>query len=137
MGEVIQNLNYWAVIAAAISNFAVGFIWYAPFTFGKSWKKENGFTDEFLQRGNPIKIFGLSLMWSVIWAFNLAMFLADESTTASWGMTAGFLAGFGWVAMGFFIVGLFERKSAKLMLINGGYAAIGLSVMGLILGAWR
>jgi hypothetical protein len=39
--------------------------------------------------------------------------------------------------MGLFIVGLFERRSAKLMLINGGYMTVTLTLMGLIIGAWR
>ena len=38
-------------------------------------------------------------------AINLAMFLADAKTTATWGATAGFLAGFGWIAL--------DRKSAR------------------------
>jgi len=137
MEQAFQHINYWAVIAAAVSNFAIGFLWYSPFLLGKTWGKENGFTQEFLNKGNPVKIFGFSFLWSLVWAFNLAMFLGDEKTDAGWGMTAGFLAGFGWVAMGFFVVGLFERKSAKLMLINGGYATVALTIMGLILGIWR
>ena len=70
-------------------------------------------------------------------AFNLAMFLNDVKTDAAWGATAGFLAGFGWVAMAIFINGQFERKSTRYMLINAGYMTVALTVMGFILGAWR
>lgn len=54
-----------------------------------------------------------------------------------WGATAGFLAGFGWTAMGIGIVSLFERKSRSYLLINGGYLTVALTVMNTILGAWR
>jgi hypothetical protein len=50
---------------------------------------------------------------------------------------AGFLAGFGWAAMGIGIVSLFERRSLSYVLINGGYLTVALTVMGVILGAWR
>jgi Protein of unknown function (DUF1761) len=72
-----------------------------------------------------------------VMAVNLAMFLNDPKTTLAWGATAGFLAGFGWVAMGMGIVALFERRSLKYVLINGGYLTVALTAMGAILGAWR
>lgn len=124
-------------LVATISAFVLGGLWYAPFLFGKAWMKENGFSEEDMEKGNQAKIFGLSFLWSLVMAFNLAMFLSDEKTTVVWGMTAGFLAGFAWVAMGVFVIGLFERKSAKLMMINGGYMTVSFIIMGLILGAWR
>ena len=68
---------------------------------------------------------------------NLAMFLAEPKTTAAWGATAGFLAGFGWVALGIAIVALFERKSWKYIFINAGYMTVAFVLMGLILGTWR
>ena len=70
-------------------------------------------------------------------AVNLAIFLNDPKTTLAWGATAGFLAGFGWVAMGMGIVALFERRSLKYVLINGGYLTVALTAMGAILGGWR
>lgn len=70
-------------------------------------------------------------------AFNLAMFLNDPKTTLAWGATAGFLAGFGWVAMGMGIVSLFERRPFSYVLINGGYLTLALVIMGAILGGWR
>jgi hypothetical protein len=68
---------------------------------------------------------------------NLAMFLNDPKTTAAWGATAGFLAGFGWAALGMGIVSLFERRPWQYLAINGGYLTVALTLMGTILGAWR
>jgi Protein of unknown function (DUF1761) len=87
--------------------------------------------------GNPAKIFGISFLFSLIMAFNLAKFLDSPTTTAAWGATAGFLAGFGWCFMGIGIICLFERKPWSYVLINGGFLTVALTVMGLILGAWR
>ncbi len=99
--------------------------------------KENNFTDEDLKKGNMPRIFGFTFLYSIVMAFNLAMFLNDATTTAGWGAIAGFLAGFGWVALSIFIIGQFERKSTKYMLIHGGYVTVSFVVMGLIIGIWR
>jgi len=98
--------------------------------------KENGLSPDDLKKGTA-RIFGYSFLWSLVMAFNLAMFLNDSKTDTAWGTTAGFLAGFGWVSMSIFIIGLFERKSLRYMLINAGYMTTSFLLMGLILGAWR
>lgn len=131
-----NQINWAAVAVAAVSNFMLGGLWYSPVLFGKAWQKENGLDDESLKKGSG-RVFGFAFLWSVVMSFNLAMFLADEKTDAIWGMSAGFLAGFGWVAMAIFTIGLFERKSTRYMLINAGYMTVSFILMGLILGAWR
>ena len=70
-------------------------------------------------------------------AVNLAMFLNAPATTLAFGAIAGLLAGAGWVATGIGIVALFENRSWKYVLINGGYLTVALTVMGAILGGWR
>jgi Protein of unknown function (DUF1761) len=47
------------------------------------------------------------------------------------------LAGFEWATLGIATIALFERRSAKYILINGGYMTIAFVLMGLIIGAWR
>jgi hypothetical protein len=133
----ISTINWLAVFAAALSTFLLGGLWYSPAMFGSAWMQLNGFTEEQLKSRNMARIFGVSFLWSLVMSFNLAMFLNDPATDLSWGAAAGFLAGFGWVAMAIFILGLFERRSTRLMLINAGYFIASFVIMGLILGAWR
>jgi hypothetical protein len=133
----ISTINWLAVLAAALSTFLLGGIWYSPALFGNSWMRENGFTEEGQKNRNMARIFGFSFLWALIMSVNLAMFLNDPATDLSWGASAGFLAGFGWVAMAIFILGLFEGRSTRLMLINAGYFIVSFVIMGLILGAWR
>ncbi|HEY1242368.1 MAG TPA: DUF1761 domain-containing protein [Bryobacteraceae bacterium] len=131
----LQTLNWWAVLAAAASAFLIGGLWYSPALFGALWKKANGFDNNPPPAG--AKIFAISFVLSLVMALNLAMFLNDPKTTAAWGATAGFLAGFGWVLMGIAIVSSFERRPLSYVLINGGYLTLALVSMGTILGAWR
>ena len=53
-----------------------------------------------LARHSKGRAFGGATICALIMAINLAVFLADEQTTIVWGMTAGALAGGGWVAAG-------------------------------------
>ncbi len=133
----ISTLNWAAILVATLANFLIGGVWYSGLLFGKAWMAENNFSKADLQQGNMPRIFGLTLLFSFVMAFNLAMFLNDAKTTTSWGAMAGFLAGFGWAAMSIFVIGQFERKTTRYMLIHGGYVTISFIVMGLILGGWR
>jgi hypothetical protein len=72
-------------------------------------------------------------------AANLAMFLVDSpamKTDLAWGATAGFLAGI-WTFCAVAIHSLFELKSWRHILINGGYSVVSLTLMGAIIGLWR
>ena len=96
---------------------------------------EFGFTEDVLAKRNMVKVFGLSLFLSFLAAFNLALFLGDTADV-TYGAMAGFFAGIGWVATFLGILYLFEMKSMKAFLINGGYCTLSLTIMGAILGAW-
>jgi hypothetical protein len=131
-----HTLNIWAILAAAVSAFLLGGLWYAPFLFGAVWKKANRFGTGEVPAASG-KTFAISFILSLVMALNLAMFLNDPKTTAAWGATAGFLAGFGWVTMGIGIVALFEQRPPSYVLVNGGYLTVALVLMGAILGVWR
>ena len=133
----MPHINWFAVLAAAVSTFVLGGLWYSPALFGRAWMRVNNLNNEELAKANMAKIFGLAFVFAVVMAANLAAFLAEPKTTATWGATAGFLAGFGWVALGIATISLFERRSAKYVLINGGYMTVAFVLMGLILGTWR
>lgn len=132
-----SSINYFAVLAAALSTFVLGGLWYSPMLFGKAWMRANNFTDSDLQTFSKARMFGWSFVFSLMMALNLAMFLAGPTTNLKWGMAAGTLTGLGWVAMAIAIVGVFENKSWTYILINGGYMTLAFTIMGAIIGAWR
>lgn len=142
----MNTINWIAVLVAGVSSFVVGGIWYSPNLFGRAWMKDNGLTEEQIKKGNKGKIFGWTLIFSLLMAVNLGMFLADspatcpaecaQRTDAAWGATAGFLAGI-WTFCAIAIHSLFELKTWRLILINGLYSLVALTLMGLIIGAWR
>jgi membrane protein YdbS with pleckstrin-like domain len=130
-------INHWAVLAAAIFNMLLGAIWYSPVMFYNGWKAENQLTDEQLKNANQAKMYGISFFLAYLMSYNMAFFLGDANTDWQWGLTAGFLTGFGWAAAIFTCIALFEQRSWKYICINSGYIIIYFSVIGLILGTWR
>jgi hypothetical protein len=128
--------NWIAVLVAGISAFVLGGVWYSPALFGKAWMKENNFTAEDIKSRNKGKVFGLSLLLTLLMAVNLAMYLNTPNINFQLGLLYGLLAGV-WVFCGIAMVALFELKTAKYIFINGGYCFFALGLMGAILGAWR
>lgn len=128
-------VNWLAVIAAAISMFVIGGIWYSPLLFDKPWQRAAGLTSDDIKRGNPAIIFGIGFVLSLLMAANLAFFVAG----VDFGMTVLYsvAAGLGWATFGLAMVALFERRPLPYFLIHGGYLTISFAVMGLILAAWR
>ena len=131
------HINHFAVIVCAISNLALGALWYSPVLFYNAWRKENNLSDEQLKKLNPAKTYGLSFLFSLLISYNLAFFLGDAKTDMVWGATAGFLTGFGFCTLIFAIISLFEMRSWKYIFINCGYIIVYFTIIGLILGAWR
>lgn len=132
----MSTINHLAVFTAAISSFVLGGLWYGP-VFGKAWMQETGLTAETLAKANQAKIYGLAFVWTLLMSYNLAMMLNDPAIGLNEAIMYGSLTGFGFITMGMFVVGLFERRSTKLMLINGGFQTLSMTVIGAILGAWR
>ena len=131
------HINHWAVLVCAGLNLLTGAVWYSPVLFYNAWKTANELGDEKLKTINPVKTYGLTFIGSLVISYNMAFFLGDPTTDWKWGATAGFLAGFGWSAIIFSIVALFEMRSWKYILINCGYIILYFTLVGLILGAWR
>lgn len=130
-------LNYLAILAATVSTFLLGGLWYSPVLFGRAWMKEIGVDPEALGEKEKFGlIMGVSFVLELIMAINLALFIGARGTLA-FGLLAGAAAGFGWVALAFGVTYLFERKSLRLFFINAGYHAVAFTTMGAILGAWR
>ncbi len=134
LATAFQNIHWLSVVVAAFTAFIVGGIWYGPL-FGRAWMTAFGLSEEDLAKRSAPRTFGLSLILSFIAALVLEMFIGVDANLA-FGMSAGFFAGFGWVATLLGILYLFEMQSLKAYLINAGYCILALTVMGAVLGAW-
>ena len=76
----MHDLNWLAVLVAAISTMVVGFLWYSPLLFAKPWMREMGYdpadkakTDEMKKKAGPAYLG--SMIAGLLTAFTLALFL--------------------------------------------------------------
>jgi hypothetical protein len=134
--SLFSGLNYWAVLAAAVSAFVIGGLWYSPVLFGRIWQRQTGLTDAQLQAGNPARIFGVSFVLALVAALALAALLGPGPSLAR-AFQVAVLCGAAFVGTSFGINYLFEHKSLTLFLVNAGYHLAQFAVVGLILGLWH
>lgn len=135
----LTNINYLAVLVAALSAFAIGSVWYSPLMFGKGWQKALGLSDEDIKDANMLVIFGTSFLLMVIMAFGLAiLFNALSPNGSDWlsGLKQGLFIGVFFIATSYGVNILYQRKTFKLWAIDSGYQVLLLGIMVLIIGAW-
>ncbi|MEZ0005884.1 hypothetical protein ABH942_001241 [Flavobacterium sp. 28YEA47A] len=159
-----MEVNFLALLVAALSTLVVGFIWYNPKVFGTAWMNSAGLTEEKLKGANMAKIFGLSILFAFFMAFILQFlvihqwgvlgatggdpdkagpaydaFMAQYGTnfrTFKHGALHGFMTGLFFTFPLVAINAMFERKSWKFIFINSGYWIVNLTIMGGIICAW-
>ena len=133
------EVNYLAILVAAVANMAVGFLWYSPVLFGKPWMKLMGLTAKHMAAAKKKMgmMYAISFIATIVTAYVLSVVV---QTVQALSMVEGLqLAGLLW--LGF--VGpvqmtdvIFGGKPWKLFFINTGYQLAGLLVMGAILVLW-
>lgn len=128
------DFNWLAVIAAAVSAFVLGGIWYGPL-FKQVWCREAGI-DPNSAPPHPKLTFATAFGCSLLAALMFAIALPPEAGPAD-GFGAGFVVGLFFVAMSFGINYAFAQRSVKMWMIDAGYHIAQFSLYGLILGAWH
>ncbi len=129
-------MAYLEPLIAAVAAFLLGFLWYTAL-FGKAWQKETGVTDEQAQSGMGITHGGAFLMMIVI-AFGINIIVnlhAPEDQTFVHGGFHGLLTAVFYAIPAMVIHYLYQKKSFKLILIDGGYLILFFALMGGVLGA--
>lgn len=135
-GSMLGQLNYFAIVAAAVAAFVIGGVWYSNGLFGKAWQQETGLSDQQLAARNVGTVFGVSFVLTLVASLVFAMFLGPRPAF-SFALFAGLSAGVAWVATSIGISYLFEARSLRLFLINAGYHVAQFTAMGAILGLWH
>lgn len=160
-----MNINFLAILVAALCSLVTGMIWYNPKVFGNAWMRETGMTQEKAQGANMAVMFGMTFVYSFLIAFILQFvvihqfgamgmiggdpsvakpsyvsFMSDYGMafrTFKHGMLHGFMAGLFFALPVIGVGALYERRSFKYTLIAGGYWVITCMIMGGILSAWQ
>ena len=128
-----MDLNWIAILVAALSAFLLGGLWYSPLLFSKAWLRHSGLSEAQAKSGSMALIFGGTFLLSLIAAAVFALFLGPHPALP-FALGAGVSAGLCWVAASLGINYLFEHKPLGLFLINGGYHTLQFTLYGLVFG---
>jgi hypothetical protein len=131
------KLNYAAIVVAGVAYWCVQACWYGA--LGMRWLSAIGKTmAEMQQKGDsPIAYIG-ALVCDIIVACVLAWILARVGNpSAKKGAAVGATLSLGIVSTILMTNYLFEQRPIALFLINSGAPLVGMTVMGVIVGAWR
>lgn len=135
MIELLSSVSWWSVIIATVLYFVLGALWYSPVLFAKPWMNAMGMTEE--PEGADPLLFFYSFVLQFVGVLSLALFIeAIGITSAATGAQIGFYAAAGFLFSLAGTTGLFSETPLKLHFINYGYHVVGLTLAGLILGAW-
>jgi hypothetical protein len=127
------DVNWLAVLIAAIATFMLGGLWYGPL-FGHIWRAAEGQAEPMPQRAkHPAFVYGSSFVLMLIAAAILAIALEPDPTVPR-SVCTGFVIGAGWVATSFGVNYLFADRRFALLAVDAGYNILLFSVMGLIIG---
>ena len=132
--SALSQINWVGVIVAALAAFPLGALWYGPL-FQKRWMTVAGVSPSPGGDAGRVKTYAAALVLNLVVATSLALFIGPEAGW-SFGLFAGLMAGFTFVAMALGVIYLFERRPFALWAINAGYQVVVFSVMGIVLGVW-
>jgi hypothetical protein len=132
-----SDLNYVAIIIAAVAGFAVGAVWYT-FLFSKQWLAAVGLTEEQIRQGSrspmPFIVAGVA---QIVMAIILSAIVhAAGAATIGGGIVTGFLVWLGFVITVIAVNYGFANYKPMLTAIDGGHWLVVLVVMGAIIGAF-
>jgi hypothetical protein len=130
------DVNWLAVLVAAVARFAIGGVWFAPFGFGPAWGRlvrlDAGAAKARMGRAMAVDfVAGLVLAWVLA---NLLQFLGVNRWMA--GARVSFFLWLGFIAMPFLSATVFEGRPLRLFAIVAGFWLVCVVVMGGIIGGW-
>lgn len=78
-----MEMNWLAILVAALIPMIMGFIWYNPKVMGTAWMKATGLTEESMKSANMAVIFGVSFLFSLMLALSLLPVVIHQMHVAS------------------------------------------------------
>lgn len=140
--DTLGDLNWLAVIIAAVAYYALGAIWYARQTFGSIWMDSIGWKPD-PESGPQMSTANLVLpiLAFLVTAIALGMLAASTGTdTLAEGIVLGLVAGVGVATMITLVTAAYDPISPKPMtwfFVTGGYHLVGILIASAIISVWQ
>ena len=131
----VSDVNWLAVLVAAVAFFAVAAVWYQPKVMGTRWMKAIG-VDPSQSSPSPWIFVGTFIAYFLM-ATALAM-IAQGIGASSFGdgLVLGLVTGVAFVGAQAWVNATYESRSMDLVIANGGIGVIGHVIMAVIVTVW-
>ena len=135
--DLFSQINWLAVLVAALAFFVLGAIWYS-FLFRNAWIKSSGVNvnDPNAKKG-VAGMFLTSFILIIITCIGLALFISRIGS-GGWmsGLKIGLVAGVCFCATAICNSYLYEKRPLALHLINSFYNIFGCVIAAIIIAVW-
>lgn len=136
------EVNFVALLLAAVVSMAIGFVWYSPVMFARRWMKLSGYTAEGLKKDQKEmgKWYGLSFVLALVTAYVLNHVMVLSENFFHYPMIQTGLSTAFWMWLGFVMpvqmtgVIFGKEKNMELFAINTGYQLVSMLAMGITIG---
>ncbi len=139
--ELFSQLNYWAILTAAVVAFFLGGLWYSPAMFEGPWIAANGFSDEQVKATlSSLVPFGFASAFIAYFVLSTVFALvikALEIENVLDGIILGVLVWLGFIATLGLTTTLFSPRTMIAWGIDASFQLTILAATGAILSAWR
>lgn len=132
---VTYDLNWLAVVVAAVTQMILGFLWYGPI-FGKTWLAAMAKTQDQLTGAGMAG--AVSAGAALITAIALGLVINNVgATTIGDGVIWGVILSAGLVVTSQISNAMFEQRSGTVVLLYSSYQVVGTAMMGAIIAGWQ
>jgi hypothetical protein len=137
----LGDLNWLAVLVAALAYFVLGAIWYAPPVFGKAWMRASGMEMPERGQGPGPAIYLGPFVGGLIAAVATGLLAAATGTdTAGEGFVLGLVVGIGYAMTVTLSTAIFETHKPQKgvwFVITSLYHVVGLIIAAVIIALWN
>ncbi|MGH2725117.1 MAG: DUF1761 domain-containing protein [Actinomycetota bacterium] len=134
--DLLGDVNYVAVLVAAVAWFILGGIWYAPPVLGRAWQRAIGM--ETVSGANPL-VFLATLVIYFVTAVAIAMLaVATDTGTVGEAVVLGIVTGVGFAVALTAVGAAYEPKPNRgaWFWITGIFNLLGYTLVAIILALW-
>jgi Protein of unknown function (DUF1761) len=136
---VLGELNWLAVVVAALAYFALGGLWYMPRVFGDIWARSIGWDATGEDGPGPAFYLGPFVTCALATIAVAMLARASDTDTFAEGVVLGLVTGVGVAGAVLLVTGYFDPKKPKPMAwfgVTAGYHLVGLLIAAVIVSVW-
>lgn len=132
----LLDVNYVAVVVAAVGTFVLGALWYSPALFGKQWVAAHGYTPDQIEamRKGAGGAYTVSFLCYLVMAWVMGVLVTRIGIdTLIGGIKLGALCWLGFAATIGLTAQMFSDRKFATYVIDAGYQLMYLLLMGMVL----